>query len=117
LFFAFSYSEAIWWDVCDRCDISRIRKNWDEWIRWVIVTWNGKTFRKFSRKLGFAATVYCVWQERNSWIFAGISRNSNLVFDQIERIIRDKLDLMKNMPTTDENIRIQRDWKVNNIES
>jgi hypothetical protein len=46
-----------------------------------------------------------------------MSRNSNLVFDQIEGIIRDKLDLMRNVPATDENIRIQRASKGNNIES
>jgi hypothetical protein len=89
-----------------------MRKNYDEWIRWVAVTWIGKTFRNFSRKLGFAATVYCVWQERNAKIFAGMSRNLNLVFDQIEGIIRDKLNLMRNVPTTNENIRIQRDFWI-----
>jgi hypothetical protein len=74
LFFECSYSEVIWWDVCDRYDIPRMSKNWDEWIRWVIVTWNGKTFRNFSRKLGFTTTVYCVWQEQNARIFAGMSK-------------------------------------------
>jgi len=97
LFFECSYSKAIWWDVCDRCDIPRMRKSLDEWIRWGTVTWNGKTFRNVSHKLGFAATMYCVWQERNA------------------RIIRDKLDLMINVSATDENIRIQRAWKVNNV--
>jgi hypothetical protein len=63
-----------------------MRKSWDEWIRWVTITWN-KTFRNFSRKLGFAAKVYCVWQEWNARIFVGMSRNLNLVFDQIEGII------------------------------
>ena len=27
LFFECSYSKAIWWYVCDRCDIPRMRKN------------------------------------------------------------------------------------------
>jgi len=94
-----------------------MRKSWDEWIRWVTVTWNGKTFRNFSGKLGFIATVYCVWQKRNASIFVSMSRNSNLVFDQIKGIIRDKLDLMRNVPVTNENFRIQRAWKVNNVES
>jgi hypothetical protein len=39
-----------------------------------------------------------VWQEQNARIFAGMSRTSNLVFNQIECIIRDKLDLMKLLP-------------------
>ena len=71
----------------------------------------------FSRKLSFAATVYHVWQERNARIFAGMSRTSNLVFNQIECIIRDKLDLMRNVVPTNENKRIQRAWRVNNIDS
>ena len=63
------------------------------------------------------ATVYHVWQERNARIFAGMSRTSNLVFNPIECIIRDKLDLMRNVLLTNENKRIQRAWRVNNIDS
>jgi hypothetical protein len=92
-------------------------KGWDEWIRWTIVTWHGKSFVNFSRKLSFAAIVYHIWQEQNARIFAGMSRTLNLVFDQIECIIRDKLDLMRNVLPTDENKRIQRAWMVNNIDS
>ena len=106
LFFECSYTKAIWWDVCDRCDIPRMTKGWDEWIRWATVTWHGKSFVNFSRKLSFIATVYHVWQERNARIFAGMSKTSNLVFNQIECIIRDKLDLMRNVLPTNENKRI-----------
>ena len=65
-----------------------------------------KSFINSSRKLSFAATVYHVWQERNARIFARLSRTSNLVFNQIECIIRDKLDLMRNVVPTNENKRI-----------
>jgi hypothetical protein len=54
---------------------------------------------------------------RNARIFAGMSRTLNLVFDQIECIIRIKLDLMRNVLPTDENKRIQTAWRVNNINS
>jgi hypothetical protein len=74
-------------------------------------------FRQFSHKLSFAATVYHVWQERNARIFAGMSRTPNLVLNQIECIIRDKLDLMRNAVPTNENTRIQRAWRVNTIDS
>jgi hypothetical protein len=117
LFFECAYTKAIWWDVCDKCDIPRMTKGWDEWIRWATVTWHDKSFVNFSCKLSFAATVYHIWQERNARIFAGMSRNSNLVFDQIECIIRDKLDLIRTVLPTDENKRIQRAWRVNNINS
>ena len=70
------------------------------------VSWHSKSFVNFSRKLSFAATVYHVWQERNARIFAGMSR-TNLVFNQIKCIIRDKLDLMRNVVPTNENKRIQ----------
>jgi hypothetical protein len=115
LFFECSYTKAIWWHVCDRCDIPRMTKGWEEWIRWATVMWHGKSFVNFSRKLGFAAAVYYIWQERNARIFAGMSRTPNLVFDQIECIIREKLDLMRKALPTDENIRIQSAWRVNNI--
>ena len=65
LFFECSYT-AIWWDVCDRCNTPRMTKGWDEWIRWATFTWHGKSFINFSRKLGFAATVYYIWQERDA---------------------------------------------------
>jgi len=64
-----------------------------------------------------AREPYHVWQERNARIFAGMSRTSNLVFNQIECIIRDKLDLMRNVVPTNENKRIQRAWRVNTIDS
>jgi hypothetical protein len=89
----------------------------EKWIRWAIVTWHGKSFISFSRKPGFAATVYYIWQERNARFFTGMSNTLKLVFDQIECIIRDKLDLMRNVLPTYENTRIQRAWRVNNIDS
>jgi hypothetical protein len=103
-------------------------KGWDEWIRWATVSWHGKSFINFSHKLGFAAIVYHVWQERNARIFGGMSRTPNLVLNQIECIIRDKLDLMRNVVPTNENTRIQRAlkgsdvdgqraWRVNTIDS
>ena len=49
--------------------------------------------------------------------FAGMSRTPNLVLNQIECIIRDKLDLMRNVVPTNENKRIQRAWRVNTIYS
>jgi hypothetical protein len=60
--------------------------------------------------------VNCVWQGQNARIFAGISRNSNLILDQIKGIIHNKLNMMRNVPTN-ENIRINRAWKVNKMES
>jgi hypothetical protein len=92
-------------------------KGWDEWIRWATVTWHGKSFVNFSRKLSFAATEYHAWQERNARIFAGMFITLNLVFNQIEYIILDKLDLMRNVLPTNENKRIQKSWRVNNIDS
>jgi len=92
-------------------------KGWEEGIRWTTVTWHGKSFVNFSCKLGFTATVYYIWQERNARIFAGMSRTPNLVFDQTECIIHEKLDLMRKALPTDENIRIQSAWRVNNIDS
>ena len=56
---------------------------------------------------GFDGPLSCYW----------MSRSSNLFFDQIECIIRNKLDLMRNVLPTDENKRIQRTWRVNNIDS
>jgi len=61
LFFECSYTKVIWWHVCDRCDIPRMTKGWEEWIRWATVTWHGKSFVNFCRKLGFVATVYYIW--------------------------------------------------------
>jgi hypothetical protein len=50
-------------------------------------------------------------------LLARMSRTSNLVFNQIECIICDKLDLMRNVVPTNENKRIQRAWRVNTIDS
>ena len=57
----------------DRCNIPRMTKSLDEWIRLATIFWHGKSFVNFSRKLGFAVIVYCIWQERNARIFADVS--------------------------------------------
>jgi hypothetical protein len=92
-----------------------MKKGWDEWIRWTTVNWHGKSFINFSRKLSFAAIVYHIWQERNAKIFAGMSKTLNLVFDQIECIIGDKLDLIMNVLSTYENKTKQKaiDYEIN----
>ena len=43
LFFDCSHSEEIWWKVCDRCDIPRMRKSYDDWIKWATLIWKGIT--------------------------------------------------------------------------
>jgi len=63
LFFECSSTKAIWWDVCNRCDIPRMTKGWDEWIRWATVTWHGKSFVNVSRKLSFVAK--CIISSKN----------------------------------------------------
>jgi len=55
--------------------------------------------------VNWVSQLQCIISGKNG--MQGMSRTSNLVFDQIECIIRDKLDLMRNVLPTDENIRIQ----------
>ncbi|KAL3598366.1 hypothetical protein D5086_006284 [Populus alba] len=117
LFFECSFAKALWWNVCDRCDIPRMTKAWMNGFDWPLSLGMEKVSSTFLVNWVFAATVYCIWQERNARIFADVSKTSNLVFDQIECIIRDKLVLMRNVQQTDENIRIQRLWRVNNMDS
>ena len=71
----------------------------------------------FIIRIDSLATRETIIAERNARIFAGMSRTPNLVLNQIECIIRDKLDLMRNVVPTNENTRIQRAWRVNTIDS
>ena len=80
------------------------RKGQDDFIKWATLTWKGTTFRKFSCKLGFAAMVYCIWQEQNARIFVGKSSCPNVVSNQIERVIHDKLGLLRNVTTNEETL-------------
>jgi len=50
--------------------------------------------------LGFAVIVYCIWQECNARIFAINFRCPNSIFNQVEMIIYDKIDLVRNVPAT-----------------
>jgi hypothetical protein len=68
----------------------------------------------YSFKQSFAASVYCIWQERNARIFAGKSKSPQLLFNQVEGFIRDKLDLVRNVPITQERIWIHQVWKLSN---
>jgi hypothetical protein len=93
-------------------------KGWDERIRWATVTWHGKWVSSIFL-VNWVSQLQCIMYGKNGMqgCFAGMSRTSNLVFNQIECIIRDKLDLMRNVLPTNENKRIQRAWRVNNIDS
>jgi hypothetical protein len=55
-----------------------------------------------------------MWQKRNARIFAGKSKGPQLVFNQVEGFIREKLDLVRNVPITQERIAIHQVWKLSN---
>jgi hypothetical protein len=63
LFFKCSYTKILWWDVCDKCDISRMTKGWDEWIQWATVTWHDKSFVNFS--LNWVSQLQCIISGKN----------------------------------------------------
>lgn len=56
--------------------------------------------QKLIMTLGFAVIVYCIWQECNIRIFAINFRCPNSIFNQVEMIIYDKIDLVRNVQTT-----------------
>jgi len=63
LFFKCSYTKAIWWDVCDRCDIPIMTKGWDEWIRWATLTWHARVSSIFP--INWVSQLQCIMYGKN----------------------------------------------------
>lgn len=88
LFFHCSFSKVVWNAVLCCNGISREAGNWDYECGWAVGNMRGHGFKAKISCLTFAASVYCIWNERNRRIFQNKVQNWRGVLMRIEEIVQ-----------------------------
>jgi len=89
LFFQCGFAKSLWTVVKWRNGITRSNSNWEEEAVNAIKEAKGGSFEARIRSLAIAATVYLIWQERNSRIFKDARHNWEYVLDRVNESIKD----------------------------
>ena len=99
LFFHCRTANQIWADIKGWLGFSRALTTHKAAAKWIIKEARGTGAQAVAKKLGFAATVYCIWKARNLKIFEG-------KVPQIPSIIRDiKIQVYRGLHGSFPNIR------------
>lgn len=89
LFFECSYSGQTWSSVADRCQLQALPV-WNDNISQLQLIRGNKDLRKLTL-IAFQATVYWLWNERNTRLHHQSFRSSTTLFHLIDRQIRNRL--------------------------
>ena len=112
LFFKCIVCTQIWNFIQQKCGLQSPRLDWIGMIEWLAQHWKGRSLEMDIRKLYLAATIYIIWQERNSRLHNNRANSSDFLCDKVLRIIRLKLSTFHRIPSTGENRQIQMCWNL-----
>lgn len=89
-FFHYSYSKAARQEVLTLCrnNESWYGSSWTELLSTAIERYKGHKFCARMGMVGLAASIYCMWQERNQIIFQCNYRSSEICMRVIEDYIK-----------------------------
>ncbi|GAV89881.1 zf-RVT domain-containing protein [Cephalotus follicularis] len=96
LFFACPFTQQIWMQILNMCNVKRQIAPWSDEIQWMIDHSRGNKFPQTLRKLAFAATIYHVWMERNRRCFKNNFLNPDHIIHKIQGHVAAKLWSQKN---------------------
>jgi hypothetical protein len=99
LFFECNYSKEVWVGVARELDWDGFPSSWDDIVD-AISTVDSMP-RQLVHKLALAASVYFVWQERNSRIFSDKKRPPIVLIKEILALIRLRADWECRMKNVD----------------
>ncbi|XP_071740183.1 uncharacterized protein [Rutidosis leptorrhynchoides] len=111
LFFNCSYSNHVWSRFKQMMEFPIFSYSWREFTLLVSPFAKRNIARIVIVKLGFATSVYMLWQERNNRLFKGKKRTCDQVGDAILSTVRLKLMSMK-WKKTPQTLRLKSDWKI-----
>ncbi|GJS50336.1 reverse transcriptase zinc-binding domain-containing protein [Tanacetum coccineum] len=111
LFFECDYSKEFWDKVNDKMGVCGSNYNWNGIVADMSRKFNGNSINSIVRRLCFAASVYLVWQERNSRIFRDEARSTEELFKILIDVVRMRLLSLKVKRSTAV-LRIQERWNV-----
>ncbi|GFY93106.1 hypothetical protein Acr_08g0015020 [Actinidia rufa] len=82
LFFQCTIVRQIWAEIKGWLGFSRALTTLEATAKWIVKEGMGTGVPAIAKKLGFAATVYCIWKTRNARIFEGkVSHTADIVRD------------------------------------
>lgn len=84
LFFGCPYAGRIWKDIQQRCLISRQIGTWQDEVKWMVQVCKKDSLSVFIIKIGFAASVYHIWLERNNRVHGGRPKDEERIIDSIK---------------------------------
>ncbi|GJY13625.1 RNA-directed DNA polymerase, eukaryota, reverse transcriptase zinc-binding domain protein [Tanacetum coccineum] len=108
-FFKCQYADKFWSMAKSKLGINSTDMEWNEFICYASKLYNGNSIQSVIRRLGIAACVYLLWQERNGRIFRSEKRSPNELFEVLCEVIRLRLLSLKfkNSKAVD---RAQQQW-------
>ncbi|XP_058183541.1 uncharacterized protein LOC131301336 [Rhododendron vialii] len=112
LFFDCSYSTRVWQYLVSKNRVAGIPNNMGDVLDWLQGNVSWDTFRFVSLKSTLAATVYGLWQERNSRIFCAKMKDHTQVATDIANGIRAFLSSRRNVKQSLQNRSICEIWAL-----
>ncbi|XP_020249193.1 uncharacterized protein LOC109826575 [Asparagus officinalis] len=93
LFFECYFSSGVWNNILDWLQFRWKACNWDIILAWFNNSLRGRGFKQSVKRLALAASIYCIWKERNNRIFNLKSRN----VDQVTRDVKEAILMLFSM--------------------
>ena len=90
LFFCCSFSAMVWNAVLMNMDVAYQCTSWQAHMDKALHLFKGVQLQARVGQIAFAATVYCIWQERNMRVFSGRFRTVDVIVHDIENYVRAK---------------------------
>ncbi|GJT20209.1 hypothetical protein Tco_0878915 [Tanacetum coccineum] len=111
LFFQCAYAEQFWKFAMSRMGVQIGQMDWKMIISHMSSLYCGNSIDSVIRRVGFAACVYLIWQERNCRIFRDEKRSIKELTDVFTEIIRMSTVSLK-VKRSSAVINVQRKWNV-----
>ncbi|KAJ6697550.1 hypothetical protein OIU85_003878 [Salix viminalis] len=107
LFFNCRFSHEVWAWLTSKHQTPWPNYRWPDLIQWGAVTYKSKSlFPSLVARLTLAASVYCIWMERNQRVFKATYRSARRTAEEAHEVLRTYL-LGLNIPEA-----IQDNWFV-----
>ncbi|XP_071714307.1 uncharacterized protein [Rutidosis leptorrhynchoides] len=111
LFFECTFSSQFWSKIMMLFHLPSSSLDWKEWMAILSPYAHRRVARVMVAKIAFAASIYYIWQERNSRLFKGEYRSVEQLFQTIFSTVRLKLLSLKFKKSVHIN-RIRSTWMI-----
>lgn len=99
LFFKCDYTHALWSGIAQRCNLLALH-SWNDTLTQLQGLSANRSIRRLTL-MAVKATIYWIWNERNSRLHRGIFRDKDSLFLIIDRQIRNRISSLRvSHPTT-----------------